>query len=93
MTEKGRNAAGTDVLLQGGRRGMWRRTGTSALLWPGQLLFCFLLHLPEGTGGWERAQREPGMRPALRAALRTDCASVITALLLHSLATPNYTQG
>lgn len=59
--------------------------------WPAALL----LSPPAtgGTGGCERVQREPGLCAALRAALETDCASVITALLLHSLATPNYMQG
>lgn len=54
MTEKGRNAAETDVLLQGGRRRMGRKTGASVLLWPGQLLFCFLLQLQEGPGAGRR---------------------------------------
>lgn len=67
--------------------------GTSILLRLDQLLFCFLLQLTGGTGGWKRAHGEPGLCAALRAALRTDRASMITALLLHSLATPNYMQG
>lgn len=49
MTEKGRNAVGTDVLLQGGRRRMGRRTGASAP--PSRPAAIFLsLHLQEELG-------------------------------------------